>query len=172
MFGTPRNLNPDSPGMANRRLKVFQAHLGFYDTVVAAPSQKAALEAWGAGKGEFAKGFAKVTSDPVAVQSALAHPGAVLRRPFGSSGPFKREADAVPAPKTSPRQDRAAKERRKKIAVAKRTAAERELREAEAEAARARALLKKRESELAREKAAAEEKVRRRIARARARLRE
>jgi hypothetical protein len=172
MFGSPRNLNPDFPAMANRRLKVFQAHLGFYDTVVAAPSQKAALEAWGAGKGEFAKGFAKVTNDPVAVQIALAHPGAALRRPFGSSGPFKREADVVPVPKIPPRQDRAANERRKKAAVAKRKAAERELREAEAEATKARAELKKRESELAHERAAAEEKVRQRIARARARLKE
>jgi len=31
-----------------RRLKVFRAHLGFYDSIVAAPSQKAAAEAWGA----------------------------------------------------------------------------------------------------------------------------
>ena len=30
-----------------RPLKVFRAHLGFYDTVVAVPSQKAAAEAWG-----------------------------------------------------------------------------------------------------------------------------
>jgi len=29
--------------MTRSRLKVFQAHLGFCDTVVAAPSQKAAL---------------------------------------------------------------------------------------------------------------------------------
>lgn len=156
--------------MASKHLKVYQAHLGFYDTIIAATSQKAALEAWGAGKGEFARGFARVTSDPVAVQNALAFPGEVLRRPFGSSGPFKREADAVPAPRVLPRQNRAGKERRKKAAIAERKAAEQEIREAKAEAARAREELKQRESELAREKAAAEEKARQRIARAKARL--
>src|SRR5437660_1402205 len=117
--------------MAGKRLKVFQAHLGFYDTVVAAHSQKAALEAWGAGQGEFSKGFAKLTTDPAAMRCALAHPGEVLRRPFGSKGDFKRDADPVPPPKTSPKHDRAARERRKKAAIAQRTAAERELREAE-----------------------------------------
>jgi hypothetical protein len=39
--------------MKGRRLKVFQAHLGFYDTIVAAPSQKAALEARGASSRKF-----------------------------------------------------------------------------------------------------------------------
>src|SRR5437762_1610060 len=149
--------------MAGKRLKVFRAHMGFYDTVVAAPSQKAALGAWGAGKGEFARGFAEATSDPVAVQSALAHPGEVLRRPFGSSGPFRREADTVPAPKISRRQDRVTKERRKKSSIAERKAAQKKLREAEAAAASARAELKERESELAEERAAAEEKAHQRI---------
>jgi hypothetical protein len=154
--------------MAKKPLKVFQAHMGFYDTVVAAPSQKAALEAWGAGKNQFAKGFAKVTNDPVAVQSALGNPGVVLRRPFGSSGPFKRDADPVSAPKVSPRQNREAKDRRKKAAMAARKAAAHELREAEAKLARAE--IRKREAEFAREKAAAERQARKRIARARARL--
>lgn len=149
---------------------MFRAHMGFYDTVVAAPSQKAALEAWGAGKGEFAKGFAKVTNDPVAVASALADPGVVLRRPFGNGGSFKREADPVRAPKMSLRQDREAKERRRKAAKAAREAAARELREAEAEARRTRVEIKKREAEFAREKAQAEKEARKRIARARARL--
>lgn len=156
--------------MANRPLKVFQAHLGFYDTVVAAPSQKAALEAWGAGRGEFAKGFAKLTTDPVAVQCALATPGVVLRRPFGSAGPFKRDADPVRPPKVSPRQQRAAKVRRRQAAKEAREKANREMREAEAEARRMRIEIRKREAEFAREKAKAEREVRRRVARARARL--
>jgi hypothetical protein len=157
--------------MAKRPFKVFQAHMGFYDTVVAAPSQKAALEAWGAGKGEFAKCFAKVSNDPVAVGSALANPGVVLRRPFGSSGPFKRDADPVSAPKVSPRKSREAKEREKKAAEAERKRAQRELREAEHAAARARAELKQRRAELARERTEAEKQARERIARAKARLR-
>ncbi|HEX3429499.1 MAG TPA: hypothetical protein VHT03_01320 [Rhizomicrobium sp.] len=156
--------------MAKRPLKVFQAHLGFYDTVVAAPSQKAALEAWGAGKREFAKGFAKVTNDPAAVESALADPGVVLRRPFGSSGTFKRDADPLPQPKVLRAEKRAAKQRRKKAMLAERTKARRELREAEAEAARTRAEIKKREAEFAREKARTEKQALRRVARAKARL--
>lgn len=144
--------------------------MGFYDTVVAAPSQKAALEAWGAGKSAFAKGFAKVTNDPVAVQNALANPGVVLRRPFGNGGPFKRDADPVRAPKVSPRQQREAEKRRKQAARAAREAAERELREAEAEAKQARVEIRRREAEFAREKAQAEKQARKRIARARARL--
>lgn len=156
--------------MAKRPLKVFQAHLGFYDTVVAAPSQKAALEAWGSGKAEFAKGFARVTNDPVAVEAALANPGMVLRRPFGGSGSFKRDSDPVSAPKVSPRQSRTAKERRRKAAKAARERAERDLREAEAEAKRTRVEIRKREAEFAREKAEAEREARKRIARARAQL--
>ena len=157
--------------MAKRPLKVFRAHMGFYDTVVAAPSQKAALEAWGAGKGEFAKGFAKATADPVAVESALSDPGVVLRRPFGSSGPFRRDAEPLQAPKVSPGQRRAAKKRRRKAALEEQKRAERELREAEAQAKLTRAEIRKREAEFAREKAAAERQARKRIARARARLR-
>ena len=156
--------------MAKRPLKVFQAHMGFYDTVVAAPSQKAALEAWGAGKGEFAKGFAKLASDPVAIECALANPGEVLRRPFGSGGRFKREADPVHAPRVSSRLQREAKERRKKAAVAARKRAARELREAELEAKRTRAEIKRREAEFAQEKARVEREARKRVARARAKL--
>ena len=88
--------------------KVFRAHLGFYDTIVAAASQKAALAAWGASPSEFAHGFAAVTKDAKAVEAALRQPGVVLRRPFGSKGEFKLEADAPAAPKPSPKQKRAA----------------------------------------------------------------
>jgi hypothetical protein len=37
--------------MAGCKLKVFQAQFGFYDTVVTAPSQAAALCAWGVSQG-------------------------------------------------------------------------------------------------------------------------
>ena len=82
-----------------RPLKVFRAHLGFYDTVVAATSKKAALQAWGARGGEFSHGFADVTNDAEAVKAALAQPGVVLRRLFGSHEPFKEEADFSKLPK-------------------------------------------------------------------------
>ncbi|MGH6889112.1 MAG: hypothetical protein ACREHF_07955 [Rhizomicrobium sp.] len=84
-----------------KRLKVFRADFGFYDTVVAAPSQKAALAAWGARPGEFAKGFASVTTEPRAVEQALAHPGTVLKRPIGSKGEYKPDADRIPVPKAA-----------------------------------------------------------------------
>lgn len=49
------------------KLKVFQAHFGFYDTIVAAPSQAAALRAWGVHQNVFADGQAKLTTDEAAV---------------------------------------------------------------------------------------------------------
>jgi hypothetical protein len=73
------------------RLKVFAARLGFFDTVVAAPSQKAALEAWGVHQDLFKDGGAAVTQDPAA-QVALDHPGVVLRRMAGSADPYAEAA--------------------------------------------------------------------------------
>jgi hypothetical protein len=71
-----------------RPLKTFQAHLGFYDTVVAAPSQAGALKAWGSRQNLFRDGSASETKDAQAVTAALAKPGVVLRRPAGSNAPF------------------------------------------------------------------------------------
>jgi hypothetical protein len=159
--------------MKGRRLKVFQLHLGFYDTIVATPSRKAALEAWGASAGEFAKGFAQVTTDPDAVEPAMAHPGKVLRRPFGSSGQYKCEPDPVPAPKRTARQKQsvavAATQERKRAAAARKEA-ERELKTAQQAESREMAELKKRATQLAKEKADARIRAQERIARAKARL--
>lgn len=80
------------------RLKTFQAHLGFFDTIVAAPSQKAALQAWGSRQNLFRDGTAKQVSDPDAVAAALAHPGIVLKRVVGSKDPFSEQP---PLPKTA-----------------------------------------------------------------------
>lgn len=82
--------------MAGRKLKVFQAQFGFYDTVVAAPSQAAALRAWGVHQNLFADGKAQVTDDPQAVEAALAHPETPLKRAVGSSEPFALEATSLP----------------------------------------------------------------------------
>jgi hypothetical protein len=71
-----------------RKLKTYQTSLGFYDLAIAAPSMKAALEAWGAGSNLFHQGFAKETDDPDVVAAAMAKPGVVLKRPAGSSGRF------------------------------------------------------------------------------------
>jgi hypothetical protein len=79
-----------------RKLKVFQAHFGFYDTVVAAPSQAAALRAWGVHRNVFADGQARLTTDEAAVAAATARPETVLKRPVGSDGPFEVDPASLP----------------------------------------------------------------------------
>ncbi|MGK7867672.1 hypothetical protein [Falsiroseomonas sp. E2-1-a20] len=79
-----------------RKLKVFQAHFGFYDTIVAAPSQAAAMQAWGVHRNVFDDGRAKLTTEEAAVAAANAHPGTVLKRPVGSDGPFEVEPTSLP----------------------------------------------------------------------------
>ncbi len=82
-----------------RHLKVFRAHLGFYDTAVAAPSRAAALKAWGSRQNLFREGVASETKDPQAVTAALAKPGVVLRRPVGSNAPFSENPGLPQIPK-------------------------------------------------------------------------
>ena len=91
-----------------RQLKVFQAHLGFYDTVVAAPSRSAALKAWGSRQNLFRDGAAKETQDPQAIAAARAKPGVVLRRAAGSNAPFGENPDLPKIPK-APKMKPAAK---------------------------------------------------------------
>lgn len=88
-------------------MKVFRAHQGFYDSIVAVTSQKKALEAWGAKPTLFSQGFAEETRDGDAVKAAMAQPGVVLRRPFGSDGAFKTEPDLPKAPKLTKKQKQA-----------------------------------------------------------------
>ena len=76
-----------------RRLKTFQTSSGFFDLAVAAPSMKAAAEAWGSRTNVFTQGFATETRDPAIVAATMAKPGVVLRRPVGSNGPFTEHAD-------------------------------------------------------------------------------
>ena len=68
----------------SRKLKTFQASLGFYDLAIAAPSMKATLEAWGAGSNPGHQGFAKETDDADVVTATMSKPGVVLSRPAGS----------------------------------------------------------------------------------------
>jgi colicin import membrane protein len=75
-----------------RRLKTYQTTLGFFDLAVAAPSMKAAAEAWGSNLNVFNKGFAKETHDPAIVAATMAKPGVVLRRPVGSNADFSEHA--------------------------------------------------------------------------------
>lgn len=81
------------PKKRSRKLKTYQTSLGFYDQAVAAPSMKAALEAWGAKSNLFHQGIAKETDDPDIVAATMAAPGVVLRRPVGSDGPFTEHAE-------------------------------------------------------------------------------
>jgi hypothetical protein len=74
-----------------RPLKVYRAHIGFFDTIVAAHSQKEALVAWGGSPAESRQGFVSVTNDVKAMTAALKYPGVVLYRPFGSDGQFSPE---------------------------------------------------------------------------------
>ena len=76
-----------------RKLKTYQTSLGFFDLAVTAPSMKAALEAWGADSNLFHQGAAKQSEDPDVVAATMAAPGVVLKRPVGSSGPFKEDAE-------------------------------------------------------------------------------
>lgn len=67
-----------------RKLKVFRTAIGFHDAYVAAPSQKAALEAWGANVDLFARGAAELVTDVELSEEPLAHPGKVIKRLRGS----------------------------------------------------------------------------------------
>ena len=69
---------------ARKKLKVFRTPIGFHDAYVAAPSQKAALEAWGADANLFARGSAEEVTDPKLMQEPLSAPGTVFKRLRGS----------------------------------------------------------------------------------------
>ena len=76
-----------------RKLKTYQTSLGFFDLAMAAPSMKAALEAWGADSNLFHQGAAKESHDPDVIATTMAKPGIVLRRPVGSDGAFSEHAE-------------------------------------------------------------------------------
>lgn len=76
-----------------RKLKTFITNLGFYELAIAVPTMKAALAAWGLEHNAFKHGFARQTDDPKIIAATEAMPGVVLRRPIGSTGPFKEDAD-------------------------------------------------------------------------------
>ncbi|WP_346732532.1 hypothetical protein [Bradyrhizobium sp. 188] len=75
-----------------RKLKTYQTSLGFFDLAMAAPSMKAALEAWGADSNPFHQGAAKESHDPDIIAATMAKPGVVLRRPVGTDRPFSEHA--------------------------------------------------------------------------------
>src|SRR5712675_1625027 len=58
-----------------KKLKTYETSLGFFDLAIAAPSMKAALEAWGADSNLFHQGAAKQSEDPDVVAATTAKPG-------------------------------------------------------------------------------------------------
>lgn len=82
--------------VAGQKLKVFQAQFGFFETIIAASSQAAALRAWGTHQNLFATGEAKLCADEGAVAAALQHPETSLRRPVGSNEPFALQPTSLP----------------------------------------------------------------------------
>ena len=91
-----------------RKLKTFITNIGFFELALAAPSMKAALEAWGMGHNAFQHGFAKQTDDSKIVAATMANPGVVLRRAVGTKGEFTEHAELpkdlwkLEAPKAEP----------------------------------------------------------------------
>ena len=75
-----------------RKLKTYQTSLGFFDLAIAAPSMRAALDAWGADSNLFHQGAGKESDDPDVIAAAMEKPGVVLRRPVGSLGSFGEHA--------------------------------------------------------------------------------
>lgn len=78
-----------------QKLKVYRTAAGFYDAYVAAPSQKAALEAWGSERDLFARGIAELVTDPALTAEPLASPGTVVKH---SRGTTAEQIAALPAP--------------------------------------------------------------------------
>lgn len=88
------------------KLKVFRTSTGFHDAYVAAPSQKAALAAWGTDSNLFTQGLAEQVTDDALMADALAQPGVVIKKlrgteaeHFAALGPMPEKAKAKPAAK-------------------------------------------------------------------------
>ena len=81
------------------KLKVYRTPIGFHDAYVAAPSQKAALAAWGSDADLFARGIAEVVSDEELSREPFANPGKVIRRLRGTA---EEQLAALPAIKPKP----------------------------------------------------------------------
>lgn len=93
------------------KLKVYCMPAGFYDALVAAPSQKAALRAWGTTTDLFTAGRASIVEDEALQQEALARPGEVVKRPRGDAAamlgpelpePFEAKPSRATPPKGNP----------------------------------------------------------------------
>jgi len=86
-----------------QKLKVFRTPIGFHDAYVAAPSQKAALEAWGADGNLFTQGIAEEVNDPQSMVEPLANPGKVIKRVRGSADEHFAALDRTARAKSKPK---------------------------------------------------------------------
>ena len=89
------------------KLKVFRTSTGFHNAYIAAPSQKAALAAWGTDSNLFTQGLAEQVTDDALMAEALAHPGVVIKKLRGTEaehlaalGPMPEKAKATTKPIT------------------------------------------------------------------------
>lgn len=162
-----------------RPLKVYRTSTGFHDAYVAAPSKKAALAAWGAGKDLFAIGSAEIVTDPALTAEPLANPGRIVKR---SRGNLAVQLAAMPAEKErgasarKPKSDAHKTKPKPPPSRARLDAAEAAVQAFEDEASAAMAALRRREEELRQERqaldrrhAATAEKLERALAQARER---
>lgn len=78
------------------QLKLFKTVIGFHDAYVAAPSQRAALEAWGASTNLFSAGLAERVDDPRACEAAFDKPGTIVTAKRGSAKEWTERAKPKP----------------------------------------------------------------------------
>lgn len=143
------------------KLKVYRIPVGFHDAYVAAPSQKAAAEAWGTDTSVFARKEAELVHDAALTAEPLAHPGRVIKRLRGTAAEQIAALGRAggPTAKSQPTKARGkAAKPKPRPSRAKLEEAEQALADAEARHEAERAELAKREAELARERRAMEKK--------------
>ena len=142
--------------------------VGFHDAYVAAPTQKAAIAAWGADDDVFRRGAAELVTDPNLTKEPLARPGEVVKRLRGTAAeqiaalgeaeaPSRAVAkgEAKARPKTRSKPPPRPKPRPRRDALA---AAEAAIEDAEARHGEALKEIAAREAKLARERKALETK--------------
>ncbi|WP_346657115.1 cell envelope biogenesis protein TolA [Bradyrhizobium sp. BRP56] len=76
-----------------RKLKAYQTSLGLFGLAIAAPSMNTGSESLGADSNLFHQGAAKKSEDPDVIAATTVAPGVALKRPVGSSGKFKENAE-------------------------------------------------------------------------------
>ena len=147
------------------KLKVYRTSIGFHDAYVAAPSQAAALKAWGTDKPLFARGAAEVVTDPELAVEPLASPGVVVKRLRGTAEEqvaalprdrpkaASRERSPKPAKAPAPAKHQASKPKPSRADL---DMAERQLREGEARHRQAVKAIEERERAIREERRALE----------------